>query len=83
MAAGVPCIVSARGGNEEVVCHGRNGLVVPPQDVARLVEALCSLASDEGLRARLAAGAKDTARAFDLAETVARTERVLLNGSGS
>ena len=83
MAAGVPCIVSARGGNEEVVCHGRNGLVVPPQDVARLVEALCRLASDEGLRARLAAGAKDTARAFDLAETVARTERVLLNGSGS
>jgi glycosyltransferase involved in cell wall biosynthesis len=83
MAAGVPCIVSARGGNEEVVCHGRNGLVVPPQDVARLVEALCSLASDERFRARLAAGAKDTARAFDLAETVARTERVLLNGSGS
>lgn len=83
MAAGVPCIVSARGGNEEVVCHGRNGLVVPPQDVAQLVEALCSLASDEGLRARLASGAKDTARAFDLAETVARTERVLLNGNGS
>jgi glycosyltransferase involved in cell wall biosynthesis len=83
MAAGVPCIVSARGGNEEVVCHGRNGLVVPPQDVARLVEALCSLVSDEGLRARLAAGAKDTARAFDLAETVARTERVLLNRSAS
>jgi glycosyltransferase involved in cell wall biosynthesis len=83
MAAGVPCIVSACGGNEEVVCHGRNGLVVPPQDVARLVEALCSLVSDEGLRARLAAGAKDTARAFDLAETVARTERVLLNRSAS
>ena len=83
MAAGVPCIVSARGGNEEVVCHGRNGLVVPPQDVVRLVEALGSLASDESLRARLAAGAKDTARAFDLADTVVRTERVLLNGSAS
>jgi glycosyltransferase involved in cell wall biosynthesis len=83
MAAGVPCIVSACGGNEEIVSHGRNGLVVPPQDVARLVEALCRLASDEGLRASLAAGAKDTAGAFDLAETVARTERVLLNGSGS
>ena len=83
MAAGVPCIVSACGGNEEVVCHGRNGLVVPPQDVTRLVEALCSLASDEDFRARLASGAKDTVRAFDLAETVARTERVLLNGSGS
>ena len=83
MAGGVPCIVSARGGNEEVVCHGRNGLVVPPQDVARLVEALCSLATDEDLRAGLAEGARDTARAFDLAETVVRTERVLLNGSGS
>jgi glycosyltransferase involved in cell wall biosynthesis len=83
MAAGVPCIVSARGGNEEVVCRGRNGLVVPPQDVVRLVEALGSLAGDEGLRARLAAGAKDTARAFDLAETVVSTERVLLTGSAS
>jgi hypothetical protein len=49
----------------------------------RLVEALGSLASDERLRARLAAGAKDTARAFDLAETVVRTERVLLNGSAA
>lgn len=82
-AAGLPCIVSDRGGNEEVVQHGRNGLVVPAQDVGRLVQALCRLTTDEAFRCRLAAGAQETARAFDLADTVTRTERLLLNGSSS
>jgi len=80
-AAGLPCIVSDRGGNEEVVRHAQNGLVVPPQNVDRLADALRWLGADETFRRTLAASAMETARAFDLADTVTRTEHLLLNGS--
>ena len=78
-AAGLPCIVSDRGGNEEVVSDGRNGVIVPPQNVGSLARALRSLADDEPWRRRLAASALETARVFDLTTTVSRTEQLLLN----
>jgi glycosyltransferase involved in cell wall biosynthesis len=80
-AAGVPCIVSNCGGNEEVVIHAENGLVVPPQNVERLAEALRRLSADEHLRIDLATRALDTARTFDLAETVRQTEHLIAQGS--
>ena len=78
-AAGLPCIVSDRGGNEEVVSDGRNGVIVPPQNVGSLARALQSLADDEPRRLRLAASALQTSRVFDLTNTVSRTEHLLLN----
>ena len=81
-AAGLPCIVSDRGGNEEVVKDARNGLVVPAQDVERLTHALRRLGADDTFRCRLAATALDAVRAFDLADTVRGTERLLLEESG-
>jgi len=80
-AAGLPCIVSDRGGNEEVVSDGRNGVIVPAQNVGRLTRALQSLAHDEPWRRRLAAAALETAHVFDLTNTVSRTEALLLNAS--
>jgi glycosyltransferase involved in cell wall biosynthesis len=80
-AAGLPCIVSDRGGNEEVIRHAQNGLVVPPQHVERLAHALRWLLANESCRRRMAASAIETARAFDLAETVTRTEQLLLDAS--
>ena len=81
-AAGLPCIVSDRGGNEEVVKDEHNGLVVPAQNVGRLAHALGRLAADDPFRCRLAAAALDAVRAFDLADTVTSTERLLLDESG-
>jgi len=78
-AAGLPCIVSDRGGNDEVVSNGRNGVIVPPQNVGSLAGALRSLAADEPWRRRMAASALETARLFDLTNTVGRTEQLLLN----
>jgi glycosyltransferase involved in cell wall biosynthesis len=80
-AAGLPCIVSGCGGNEEVVAHGTNGLVVPPQQVGHLADALRRLAADESLRQSFSARAADTARTFDIADTVARTEQVIVGAS--
>jgi glycosyltransferase involved in cell wall biosynthesis len=38
MAAGVPCIATAVGGNPEVIRHGHSGWLVPPDDPGRLAE---------------------------------------------
>lgn len=83
LAVGLPCVVSDRGGNPELIQHERNGLVVPAENVERLGAALCRLAADEDFRGRLASAARETVRAFDLEKTVARTEAVILGASGA
>ncbi|MBK7665075.1 MAG: glycosyltransferase [Sterolibacteriaceae bacterium] len=46
MATGLPLVVSDIGGNAEAVIDGRNGFVIPPNDVAALTEALVALHAD-------------------------------------
>lgn len=54
--------------------HGESGLVVPPGDAAALRDAIVSLASDEGLRGRLAQGARRrVAREFTAGRMAERT----------
>lgn len=71
-AMGVPAIASTCGGNPEVVCDGDNGILLPPQDVGRLREALVTLRDDERLRHGLALRAWRSARARRLADGVPR-----------
>jgi glycosyltransferase involved in cell wall biosynthesis len=58
-ACAVPAIVTAVGGNPEIVEHGVTGLVVPSLDEGALVEALCRLGRDEGVRRRMGAAARE------------------------
>lgn len=69
-AEGLPCIASRRGGNPEVIQDGRNGILVPAQDVSALAAALARLRDDEALRRRLGLTAREMATAFDLSRTV-------------
>ncbi|MPY93232.1 MAG: glycosyltransferase [Acidimicrobiia bacterium] len=64
MAAAVPVVVTDLGGLPELVEHGRDGLVVPPDDPAALGEALRRLAERPGEAEALgrAARAKAVAR---------------------
>lgn len=66
---GLPAIGSDRGGIPEVISHGSDGLVVPPEHGA-LSHAIGDLACDHALRTRLAARARDRAAAFTLAGQV-------------
>jgi glycosyltransferase involved in cell wall biosynthesis len=66
LACGVPVIAGAVGGLKEIVIDGRCGLLVPPGDPAALARALCTVLSDESLRARLSAGARLRAEDFSL-----------------
>ncbi|MFB6273388.1 MAG: glycosyltransferase family 4 protein [Salinibacter sp.] len=49
MMAGLPVITTDVGGNPELVEHGVNGLLVPPNDVEALASAIRRLSHDESL----------------------------------
>jgi len=70
MAAGLPCIASNRGGNEEIITSGKNGFLIEPQDVQALVTSLRQLESDEHLRQRLSEEARNRAMNFSIDRTV-------------
>jgi glycosyltransferase involved in cell wall biosynthesis len=64
LSAGLPVVVTATGGTEELVTPGANGLVVPWADVERLTAALRQLIDAPQLRKAM--GAKSRARASAL-----------------
>ncbi len=57
-AAGVPIVAARAGGIPEAVHDGVNGLLVPPDDSAALVEAVLRLAVNGELRTGLGAGGR-------------------------
>jgi glycosyltransferase involved in cell wall biosynthesis len=46
MACGLPVIATSIAGNEELITHGKTGLLVPPEDSINLMEALSALLSN-------------------------------------
>jgi glycosyltransferase involved in cell wall biosynthesis len=60
LAGGRPVVLSGLPGIDEVVSHGRNGLIAPAQDLNALADAISDLIEDRPRLARLAAGARAT-----------------------
>ncbi len=77
MAAGAPAVVSAVGGNPEVIEHEVNGLLIPPDDGEALVGAIQRLLADAALAERLRARAQQDVRSYRWDELVERTAAVL------
>jgi glycosyltransferase involved in cell wall biosynthesis len=74
-AAGLPVVAAALPGLDEVIDSGRNGLLVPPEDVAALTGALAGLALDPPARLGLArAGRREFEQRFTLERMVRETE---------
>jgi sugar transferase (PEP-CTERM/EpsH1 system associated) len=72
MAAGVPAIATAVGGNCEIIRSADAGLLVPPRAPADLAQAMRSLVQDPSRRAALAAGGRRRVEdAFSLTRMVA------------
>lgn len=70
MACGVPLVVTDVGGLPEVVEDGKNGLVVPSKNPARLAEAIAQLLGDESLRKKFGENGRQVLREkFDLDQT--------------
>lgn len=76
-ALGVPTIATNVGGNPEVITDGENGLLIPVADTQALAVAIKRLISDSGLRARLLAGAKESAKRFSLDAMLSATAALL------
>lgn len=77
MAVGVPVIASAVDGSAEVVQPGTTGLLIPPQDVPLLVEAMERLLETPPMARRLArAGLERVRRLYTLEAMVRSTERL-------
>jgi glycosyltransferase involved in cell wall biosynthesis len=71
MAAGLPMVATAVGGNPDAVTDGRTGLLVPARDPSALAAALVRLGGDPALRRRLGdAAAAEAAERFSLAACV-------------
>jgi teichuronic acid biosynthesis glycosyltransferase TuaC len=60
MASGKVAVGCRGQGIEEVIRHGENGWLVPPEDLPELIEALRRLLRDDALRTKLGAAARDT-----------------------
>ncbi len=75
MAAGVPVVGADVLGINEVIKDNENGLMFPCNEEKELVESLCRLLEDEGLRTRLSRSAKTfVSRYFALDERVRNYE---------
>lgn len=64
MSAGTPLIASEMGGFRMVATNEVNALLVPPKDADALAAAMERMLSDEELREKLAAAARERGRAF-------------------
>ncbi|MCZ6774509.1 MAG: glycosyltransferase, partial [Proteobacteria bacterium] len=76
-AAGLPAVCFAHPGVDEVVEHGRTGLIVPQGDAPALASAALRVLSDPALATDLGSAAETRARSlFDLAAITDRLEGI-------
>ncbi len=78
MAAGVPVITTAVGGNREVVRQGENGFMIKYNDEFNLIEAIKTVWQTEELRERFVEEGKKTAALYNIDKTCQETIALLL-----
>jgi glycosyltransferase involved in cell wall biosynthesis len=59
MSTGLPCVSTSVGAVEELLQHGRSGILVAPRNVRALAKALADIAQNPGLRASLSQRARE------------------------
>ena len=87
MAAGTAVVASDLGGYRNVARPGRDGLLVPPGDPAKLAAALGRVLSNRSESSRLVAAGHERAKAFSMSgladEYLERYERIAVSTSRS
>jgi len=82
LAVGVPVVSTAVGGVPEIVRDGVNGLLVPVGDIDAIAGAVARVVGEDGLRERLAAGARASVQHLSVARVYGRLEAVLESVAG-
>jgi hypothetical protein len=62
----VPMVTAASSGIDGVICHGKNGCVVPVGDMAALAREIAGIAADRDRLAAMGAAARQTAQGYSL-----------------
>ncbi len=70
MAHGKPCIATEVGGMREIIHNGKNGLLIPSNDIDALVNAICKIIDDAAFAEQLGREAKKRAHEFHVKKTV-------------
>ena len=79
MAHGLPCVATRISGNVDLVQHGENGLLVPPEDETALAEAIIQLADDEVLRQKAGRSARQMIETEYSIDSIAKRYIALYN----
>lgn len=76
MSEGKPVVGTTPGGQTDMIVDGETGLLVPPNDVGALAQAMQRLIDDAELRDRLGRAARERAKLFTSAVVVPRFEQI-------
>jgi L-malate glycosyltransferase len=77
MAAGIPVVATAVGGNPEAVEQGVTGILVPPKNGAALADAICRILNQRDLAAAMGrAGRRRVSERFSTRAMVSESERL-------
>ena len=82
MAVGLPVIATDVGAVADIVCDGKNGVLVPPNDVASLAATLHRLMGDQTERLRLAGRAPEVMQRFGKEKIICLWEDVISEVTG-
>jgi glycosyltransferase involved in cell wall biosynthesis len=79
MAAGIPVITTAVGGNKEIIEQGENGFMVKYNDEFNLIEAIKSLWQEKELREHFIEEGKKTVEKFSFKKMLEQTKNILIS----
>lgn len=77
MALGLPVVSTEVGGLPYLISHNEDGLLVPPNDVDAMVNAIIKLKEDQNLKNKLAINARKKVEKFDWNEVKVKWEKLL------
>jgi len=78
LALGKPFVATACGGPVEILSDGRNGILVPPEDVDSLADGMSRILSDGYLREKLLTSDIEHLRCFSTENIVPQWEQLLM-----
>ncbi len=76
LAAGVPVVVSRKGGNPEVIEDGQTGILVPFNDAQKLQEAILRILNDRSLAEKIKINQEEKAKFFNLKKQFEETVNI-------
>ena len=68
MACGIPTVMTKEGGITEYAVHGTNSILIDPQDIGQMVEAILNVFENINLKNRLTEKGLETAQRFSIEE---------------